>query len=265
MSLRSFATLGLALALTVGTSGCIVIPTPEFNSGAARANINKKTPARFEPGTTTREDVILSLGEPDVVSPDERKLAYRSEKVCGFWILAGGYSATGGTIEKDRYLVLAFDAQGRLLCAERSAHWFTSADARKVLLEEAGQDSDAADEAMCRQHRGEWFPHVDGFKQPRDATFMGNPGVFRLAESDLEFITRAQLANAEPALTLPYASLVECRLDKFFLGRRLVVRTRSGEVHSFVLHGSGGVTQDKRAMLAACDFIHSHIPPSSPE
>jgi len=265
MSPHSLATLGSALALIVGTSGCLVIPTPEFNSGAARANINKKTTARFEPGTTTREDVILALGEPDAVSPDERKLAYRSEKICGFWILAGGYSATGGTIEKDRYLVLAFDAHGRLLCVERSAHWFTSADAGKVLSEKAGQDSGTTDEAISHQHRGEWFPHVDGFKQPRDATYMGNPGAFRLAESNLVFVTHAQLANAEPALALPYASLVDCHLDRFFLGRRLVVRSLSGEVHSFVLHGRGGVAQDKRAMLAACNFIRSRLPPRSPE
>ena len=133
MSARNLAALGLALALTLATSGCLIIPTPEYDSGKARANINKKTPQRFEPGKTTRAEVMMALGEPDAVTPDERKLAYRSEKVCGLWFVGGGYSAAGGTITKDRYFVAEFDERGVLLKAERSSTWIGSKYASSLL------------------------------------------------------------------------------------------------------------------------------------
>jgi outer membrane protein assembly factor BamE (lipoprotein component of BamABCDE complex) len=117
-------TLVFALAMT--SAGCLILPTPEFDSGEARANIKKKTPAQFEPGKTTRAEVILALGEPDAVSPDECSLVYRSEKVCGLWFVGGYYSGAGGTIERDRYLVAEFDAHGVLAKFERSAPWVGS-------------------------------------------------------------------------------------------------------------------------------------------
>ena len=105
-------------------SACIVIPTPQFDSGTARANLNKKSPAGIEPGVSTRQDVLLAFGEPDAVSPDERKLAYRSEKIIGIWIAGGGYSAASGTFTKDRYLVVEFDGKGFVKSREISSRWF---------------------------------------------------------------------------------------------------------------------------------------------
>jgi len=65
--------LGLTLAL--GTTGCLIIPTPGIHTGYARTNVSVATPQQFQPGQTTREDTLLALGEPDAVAADESKLA----------------------------------------------------------------------------------------------------------------------------------------------------------------------------------------------
>lgn len=54
--------LALALVLLVGVPGCLILPTPEFNSGSARANVSTTPPQQFVPGKTTRREVVLGLG-----------------------------------------------------------------------------------------------------------------------------------------------------------------------------------------------------------
>jgi len=257
--------LTATIALIVLGSGCIVIPTPEFNSGAARTNINKQTALRFAPGETTRADVILALGEPDAVSPDERQLAYRSEKICGFWFVAGGYNAAGGTFEKDRYLVFDFDAQGRLEKTARSAHWFTSADVAEILPATVTDNHGLKREEVCVQSCATWFPHVNGFRQKRWALVPGSPGQFLLTRSNLVFISRSQFANAPPELAIAYPSLQECRVDKCFLGRRLVVRTPTDGFHTFMLQRTFNGAPDTKSTLAACPFIQSRLTTRSPD
>jgi len=111
-----FAIVSLAPLLTLGTAGCLVIPVPHSNSGYARTNVVAHTPEQFVPGQTTREAVILALGEPDAVSRDERELAYRSEKVVAVWIIAaasqGAGGATGGDIYKNNFYIFEFDPNG---------------------------------------------------------------------------------------------------------------------------------------------------------
>jgi hypothetical protein len=67
--------LAQAGVLAVFTSGCLIIPTPHFDSGKARANLDKNSPQRIEPGVTRREQMLLQLGEPDAVSSDKRKIS----------------------------------------------------------------------------------------------------------------------------------------------------------------------------------------------
>ena len=109
----ALVTMLAVVALMFGATGCLVIPTPHSDSGYARTNVNQHAQEQFVPGKTTREDVIVALGEPDAVSMDEHHLAYRSEKVVALWIVGGGYSTTGGTIYKNRFCVFEFDSQGR--------------------------------------------------------------------------------------------------------------------------------------------------------
>ena len=262
---RCWRPLTFPAVLGMCAAGCIVIPTPEFNSGSARANLGKQTPLAFEPGKTTRTEVILALGEPDAVSPDERQLAYRSQKVCGFWFVGAYYSGSGGAIEKDRYLVFDFDARGQLEKTERSAHWLTSADVAKVLPATASGEYGLTAEGICLRSCAKWFAHLNGFRDKHWEAVLGFPGELLLRPSNLVFISKAQFANAPPELAIAYASLRECRVDNYFLGRRLVVCTQAGEYHTFALQKSIGGAADKQATLAACDFIQSKMPRRSRE
>ncbi len=109
---RLFPLLILSSVLAVALSGCLVVPTPHFNAGTARANLDKQTPAKIELGASSLEDVLLRLGEPDAISSDGRKLVYRSEKVIAIWLAGGGYQGVAGALTKDRYLVLEIDDGG---------------------------------------------------------------------------------------------------------------------------------------------------------
>lgn len=114
------------LLIVGGMTACVVVPTPPTHSGNARQNVDASTSTRFHPGKSTREGVILSLGEPDVSTADERKLSYRTEMTKA-WLLVGGYaSGAAARINKDDYLVFEFDRKGdrlpdprRILMAQR--------------------------------------------------------------------------------------------------------------------------------------------------
>ena len=259
--------LALAAALAIGTSGCLVIPTPEYNTGKARANINRQTPKQLEPRKTTRAQVVMALGEPDAVSPGESRLAYRSEKVCGLWFVGAYGSGAGGTITKDRYLVVEFDPQGMLQKAERTSTWFGSKYASKLLYSSAQgadlgfPDVTTADERPAMTLRASDFAGVDGYQGKGRATWIGQPGCLLIYRTRLEFLSDAEFANSGPALTLPYDSLGEVRVEKYFLGRHLVVRTRAGGVHSFDIYGPKGAVQDKQALQTVAEFLQTKVKP----
>ena len=61
----------LLLAGTFFLGGCVLPVVSD-----ARKNIDKDTAASLQVGITTKEDVLLQLGEPDHVSEDERQLNY---------------------------------------------------------------------------------------------------------------------------------------------------------------------------------------------
>lgn len=105
-------------------AGCIAIPTPEHALLAGHGKITNKDLAPFKVGTTTREDVLLSLGEPDTISPDENIMTYWWRVISGYFCVAapfsGGYS---GPFLKDYLLMFEFDPQSRLMRFTRSASY----------------------------------------------------------------------------------------------------------------------------------------------
>jgi hypothetical protein len=261
-----WAGLHVGVVLLVCTSGCLILPTPEFNSGKARANITKKTPARFELGKTTRAEVVLGLGEPDAVSPDESKLAYRSEKICGLWFVGGQGGGASGAFTKDRYLVAEFDARGVLLKLERSATWAGSSAAPTVLSQAAMADATAPaaaspQTAIRLQKPARWLAGMDGYKPAGATTTLGEPGQLLLSDSELSFVSGTEFANVGPALALPYGAIATVRVDKFGFGRRLVVRSCSGEVHAFEVLGPKGLAQDRQSLQSVTEFLQARIKP----
>ena len=110
----------LVLVLSLFMSGCLVVPIPANRLiPAARANITPQTVNRLGTNGVSRTGVLLQLGEPDEVSLEGRQFRYHTERIKWdvYWVLAGGYSATGGTIEVKKFydLVLRFDDRGILV------------------------------------------------------------------------------------------------------------------------------------------------------
>jgi Uncharacterized lipoprotein len=109
-----YSFLFLTCIFWVGFVGCVVIPTPEHALLEGRGEITESDITFLSVSKTTREDVLLRFGEPDMVLHDQRILIYHWSVSHGYWLLAGGYSATGGPIPKDYLFMLEFDEEGRL-------------------------------------------------------------------------------------------------------------------------------------------------------
>ncbi|MCX6867218.1 MAG: hypothetical protein NTV46_13550 [Verrucomicrobia bacterium] len=221
-----------ALVVLLGMTGC-VIPTPGLDSGEARRNIRKESAGQFQPGKTTRADVMLTLGEPDAVSPDEHMLAYRSEKVAAIFLVGAGYSGGGGSIEKDEYLVFEFDERKRLRKTERSTHWFGSADpAQKLGLSAAATRRDSN---IRIETRASWLSGVDDYRKKGFVGAEWVPGTLVLTDTRL-------------------------REDRLFIGRLLAVHTRAGQHYAFQIWGESSWTIDRAAVSKIQQFLSAKIP-----
>ena len=104
----------IAFLFLVGFVGCIVIPTPEHALLEGRGEIDESDITFLTVSKTTREEVLLRFGEPDLVLHDQRILIYHWTVSHGYFFVGGGYSGAGGPIPKDYLFMLEFDGEGRL-------------------------------------------------------------------------------------------------------------------------------------------------------
>jgi len=256
----TFVKYGLLL-LAVFLSGCIVIPTPEFDSGSARTNITENTPLQFEPGKTTRADIIAALGEPDAVSPDERILAYRSEKIRGWALVINDE----GPVFKDLYLMAEFDDQGILQRFNYSSSWIGTVDPSKMLPTVTSVDA----KAVRLQKPAVWLPGVDGYNGWRtfrnwltgNAIFTEDQkavhGRLLLTDIDMQFVTYKELANTDPELIIPLETISEVNVDTWGRLGRLVVRSCTDKVHSFEIQK--GIYSDMESLQLFAEFLQNKI------
>jgi hypothetical protein len=253
----------VVVVLALGTTGCVIIPipTPHYNTGFARTNLTQLTPRQFTPGHSTREDVILTLGEPDAVSADEQALVYRSEKTVAFLIIGTVGGATGGPMDKQYFYFFAFDSQGHLQSITQTNRLLGCMN-----FGDSAVPAGLTGERIWRIYPNCcWLANVNGYQARDTVSMIGDQGRLFLTESNLVFYSRTGFANDEPAMRLPLLEVSGVWLDKYFLVQRLVVRAKSGQFHSFEIHKTGGIRLDKPAMQAACDFIQSKIIPTQPE
>ncbi|MCJ7679590.1 MAG: YajG family lipoprotein, partial [Candidatus Aminicenantes bacterium] len=108
----------LACIFLVGLVGCVVIPAPEHSLLEGRGEIDESDIAFLTVSKTTRENVLLRFGEPDLVLYDQRILIYHWKVSIGYFLVAGGYSAIGGPIPMDYFFMLEFNGEGRLKRSE---------------------------------------------------------------------------------------------------------------------------------------------------
>ncbi|MGZ5276128.1 MAG: hypothetical protein ACXWCU_09415 [Caldimonas sp.] len=118
MSARGVSRI-IALAFVVTLCGCIAIPIPGKPDPGRRDNIDERVGERFQPGISTREDVLLTLGEPADVAEDASWVRYTNVRNLGHWFIGGcgGYVCnafeTGDTI-RYRTVTVFFDPAGRV-------------------------------------------------------------------------------------------------------------------------------------------------------
>jgi len=107
-------------------SGCLVIPMNKATHGS-RQNVSEEAVAGFQKGVTTRQDVVLALGEPDWVARDESCYGYHWSRVRWVWLIvaSNGYSggAIGGDVTREGHLKVTFDADDRLQGCDLTKTW----------------------------------------------------------------------------------------------------------------------------------------------
>ena len=110
------------VALSAGCAFILPVPTA-YHPAGSRRNLTEATVARFVPGTTTVDDVVLALGEPDQAAADPSRLNYRWERVnmhlSRGWAVAIGPVLVGGEGRETTYshaysLSFTFDPSGVL-------------------------------------------------------------------------------------------------------------------------------------------------------
>lgn len=90
-------------------NGCIYIPMPEHGDLGTRGRLEKTTLDPILAGKTTREEVLLQLGEPDFVDGEDRIFVYHWSMVVGYlWV----WPDIEGKIPRQHFFLIEFDDHG---------------------------------------------------------------------------------------------------------------------------------------------------------
>jgi hypothetical protein len=114
-----------AFLLILFSAACVVIPTPEHRDHGRVPCDEEKTTFMVKE-TTSKEEVLLKLGEPDLVLNHERIFVYRWEMVAAYFIV-GGYGAGAiGPIQRPHFLIIEFNDKNIISRHEVRASVFSS-------------------------------------------------------------------------------------------------------------------------------------------
>ena len=110
--------LRVLVAVVALSAASCVLPLPPFASRPSnddhRAGYVDPAVARLTRGVSTRVDVLLALGEPDLCTADERRFAYVREVVWMTLLLLAPGGAGAVEASRHRAVVLDFDEVGIL-------------------------------------------------------------------------------------------------------------------------------------------------------
>ena len=107
----------LPVLMGIVLGGCVIIPTPSHGGVGV---ITAKTIESFEPGKTTRADVLLGLGNPAERLEDDRFFVYRWKRLDGYFVV--GVLPWGTSIRR-HYLGLEFTPDNHLKRAKMFDRW----------------------------------------------------------------------------------------------------------------------------------------------
>jgi len=121
------------LALTgLGLSGCIILPTPSHGGVGV---ITKEIIESFEPGKTTRADILLRLGDPAERLEEDRFFVYHWIRIHGYFAAGGGYSGIVLPLPAKHSLGIEFTPDNRLKRVKVIHPWLPLTEKRSSLEE----------------------------------------------------------------------------------------------------------------------------------
>lgn len=102
---------GVYLLIGMTCSGCIGYIPLNMADPATRQNVNEEMILSITPGQTTRQEILLKLGEPDESSFYGTELTYDWSRIKGIaWIYFG--MPVGTNIAEKSRLIIYFDDKG---------------------------------------------------------------------------------------------------------------------------------------------------------
>jgi outer membrane protein assembly factor BamE (lipoprotein component of BamABCDE complex) len=132
----------VTLLLILFSSACMVIPTPEHRLGGRVPCDDEKT-AFIVKEKTSKEEVLLKLGEPDLVLSKERVFVYRWEMVAAYFIVGGYGAGAMGPIQRPHFLIIEFNDKNIISRHEVNASVFSSATPSVETFKAPQPDRDA--------------------------------------------------------------------------------------------------------------------------
>lgn len=113
------------LLLLLFSAACMVIPTPEHRLGGRVPCDDEKTTFIVKE-TTSKEEVLLKLGEPDLVLNQETIFVYRWEMVAAYFVVGGYGAGAMGPIQRPHFLIIEFNGKNRVSRHEVRGSVFSS-------------------------------------------------------------------------------------------------------------------------------------------
>src|SRR5512137_136684 len=104
----------------------MVIPTPEHRI-AGRVPCDEEKTTFIVKETTSKEEVLLKLGEPDLVLNRETIFVYRWELVAAYFVVGGYGAGAMGPIQRPHFLIIEFNDKNTISRHEIRASVFSSA------------------------------------------------------------------------------------------------------------------------------------------
>jgi hypothetical protein len=189
-----------AAGTAVAVIACVPVwSIPSGYAGSSRQNIGEGLPDFVVEGKTTREEVLLRLGEPDVRGPADSWFGY------GSLLNAGGvdFGLVSAQTLRYRRIILGFDEQGVVTRA-------TYVERGCVIYNE-GPSKDAACKAIASDEASEWLRerflgavYRSGDRWVAGATVVTSQAVVFLAGPDEKSVYRqllrlhgSEIANVE--------------------------------------------------------------------
>jgi hypothetical protein len=132
----------LGLGFFVASSGCVLFVPPIAEIPAqgyhTRDRISEEAVKFIQDGATTKEAVLLHLGEPDEVGKDEKRFLYWTATQSGAWIVAlpGGGEGSVPFREYVSVLVIEFDDQNIVKRSQSKKRTVEPGYARTAVAEE---------------------------------------------------------------------------------------------------------------------------------